>query len=114
MPYVAPIVMEKVCSIDLNKSNPPELVVTAVTEVLHGSSGELSQVVYVVAPADGIQDFDFNITPPGGMTPQIQGLVSATMSMIKPDWCIGVRIKGDPKVSYPENSTGTGVAELRL
>jgi hypothetical protein len=50
----------------LLKSNPPSLVITSTGRTTSSgwSNGRLSRYVYIVPPADGIQEFDFVATPP--------------------------------------------------
>ena len=80
----------------LNKSNPPELVVSASGTV--GSSGwkdfRLFPVTYIVQPPDGIQDFEFEGTPPTGMALQVIRHISGDGSMPLELWMKGVRVHG--------------------
>lgn len=60
-------------SISILKSRPPKLYVTADGKVptLGWGKGLLLPWRYVVAPVDGIQDFDFVAPPPSGTVPTI-------------------------------------------
>lgn len=78
----------------INKRNPPQLAVRAIGQVNTSGwkGGELAPWIYVVQPADGIQDFEFIAIPPTGIvleviTP-IEGMVCGQMQ----DWMKGVRI----------------------
>jgi len=51
--------------------------------------------IYVMPPTDGIQEFDFTVTPPpaGAMVTEVVTLVSATYDFAKPPaWVKGVRL----------------------
>ncbi len=94
--------MSKIASVvsacfSLNKSNPPELVVSASGTVSSSGwkNGNLSPVVYVVPPPDGIQDFDFEATPPEGMVLQVMLPISGDGSMPLESWMKGVRVRAE-------------------
>jgi hypothetical protein len=55
-------------TLSIEKSNPPILVVTAVGTASSGShqKPKLERRIYVVFPADGIQEYNFNIDVPEG------------------------------------------------
>lgn len=81
--------------IEILKSNPPKLEVTATGEVPRtGYKAELIRVVYVTPPADGIQDCTLKAKGPEiGAT--VISLVSATDTYENfPSWIKGVRVKG--------------------
>lgn len=67
----------------LLKSNPPQVHVAAVGRVTTSgwSAPELTAWVYVMPPADGIQDFDFVATPPTGMVLDVISPISAETSL---------------------------------
>lgn len=66
------------CAIE--KSNPPNLVVSATGEVptLGWKNPALTRVVYVQFPPDGIWDYTFTAIPPTGPVPQQVAPVQAT------------------------------------
>ena len=65
------------CAID--KSNSPNLTVTAVGEVptLGWTKPSLTRVVYVQFPPDGIWDYNFTAIPPTGPVPSVISPVQA-------------------------------------
>lgn len=73
--------ISKVLSADIKilKSNPIQLSITALGQVgsLYWSHGRLDPRIYIDFPADGIQDFDFNATPPLCPSPSVVSLISA-------------------------------------
>lgn len=81
--------------LSLLKSNPPQLLVSAIGTVSSGGwkNGTLDARHYFVPPADGIQDFDFAATPPVGPSIQIILPISAqTVVFPIPSWLKGVRV----------------------
>ena len=83
-------------SISILEKEPPILVVQAVGNVPTGgwSHPGLSRVVYIVPPADGIQDYEFMATPPSGPAIEVISEVVAEDSWDNPpDWVKGVRVK---------------------
>lgn len=86
--------------ITIQKTNPPNLVVTATGEVPTGgfSEAELIRVQYVVPPEDGMQDYYLYAEPPAGLAPQVISLIEATNTWKEyteeADWLKGVRIHG--------------------
>lgn len=108
---------------------PPTITVTATGRVNSGgwSNAELSAVVYIVPPADGIQTFDFiAVMPPDGTIVSMGFVdVSATVSGFMPPWVKGVRVHSStntevfmienlppvaeaPEVTAPTQSMTTG------
>jgi hypothetical protein len=83
----------------INKSNPPQLVVTAYGNVPTGgwTGPTLEPRVYVAPPADGIWDYDFKATPPAGPATQVITPIEATHTWpdYSPATLKGVRIHGD-------------------
>jgi hypothetical protein len=75
---------------------PPILVVNASGNVTTGnwSNPGLVRIVYVTEPPDGIQDYDFMATPPGGIATDVISPVHATDSWDNPPkWVKGVRVR---------------------
>jgi len=73
---VAPIYAVKSAQFVIQKSNPPQYVLTAEGIVTTGgwSNGQLIPWIYIRAPADGIYDYDFLATPPSPGTYVTQAL----------------------------------------
>lgn len=78
----------------INKSNPPQLVVNAAGQVNSSgwSNGKLLPWVYVVPPADGIQDFDFVATAPSGIVLWVISPIGGEGTIELENWMKGVRI----------------------
>jgi len=81
----------------IDKSHPPHLHVSATGEVSSGGwkAATLTPHVYITPPQDGIQDLDFEATPPKGSEPVIQVIlpIAAGAVLALPDWLKGVRIR---------------------
>lgn len=78
------------------KKNPPEyrIDVQGKTSTSGWSNPELSAVVYVQAPPDGIYDYDFVAEPPSGMSAQVLTLISVQKVLEKmPKGFRGVRVR---------------------
>lgn len=91
--------MSRVLAVDdvrayLNRRNPPDLIINATGRVstTGWTDGRLEPFQYIVPPADGILDIDFQATPPSGIVSQVICPIHASLSMPKPDWCRGVRV----------------------
>ena len=78
----------------LNKTNPPELVISVggTVTTLGWSKGQLSPRVYVTPPTDGIYEFDFEAQPPSGMAGQVLSPISANYSAEAPVGIKGVKV----------------------
>lgn len=78
----------------INKSNPPQLVVSASGQVNSSgwSNGRLIPWVYVDQPADGIQDFDFVATAPSGFVLWVISPIGGEGTIEMQDWMKGIRI----------------------
>ena len=79
---------------NIEKSNPPQLVLHAIGKL--NSSGwinpSLVPRVYVIQPDDGIQDFDFYAEPPAGKVLWIITPVSAESSILLERWISYIRV----------------------
>lgn len=67
--------------ISIEKSNPPNLLVTANCRVPTGgwqNPAELERREYVMPPADGIWEYDLKSTPPTGHTTQAEVDITGT------------------------------------
>ena len=83
-------------SVSYLESQPPFLVVQAKGNVSTGgwSNPTLTRLVYVMPPADGIQEYEFRATPPSGIATEVISPVSASDRWHGPaDWVRGVRVK---------------------
>lgn len=95
---VVPVIVE--VTYDIQVSQPPNLIVKAVGEVPTAGYTEptLTRVVYVMPPADGIQDYHFTAVKPGGIVPQVVTKINATDTWKAyteaAPWIKGVRIHG--------------------
>jgi hypothetical protein len=80
----------------LDKSNPPQLEIHAkgTARTPGYTNPTLSEIIYVTPPADGMYEYDFVATRPGGMVPQVLVPIEAstTRSSI-PKELKGVRVK---------------------
>jgi hypothetical protein len=77
------------------KKNPPEYRIDATgkTRTAGWSSPNLSGVVYVQAPLDGIYDYNFVAEPPSGVSVQVETPISAQKALGKmPKGFRGVRV----------------------
>ena len=95
MPDPTTILRVDTVTVDLEKTNPPQLTVQAEGQVssLGWTAPKLSIYVYVVPPADGIQEFDFMATPPSGVVAPSTEKVKASYTIRDmPSWVLGVRV----------------------
>jgi hypothetical protein len=78
----------------INKSNPPQLVVSAAGQVNSSgwSNGKLIPWIYIDQPADGIQDFDFVATAPSGMVLWVISPIGGEGIIELENWMKGVRV----------------------
>lgn len=82
------------------ESHPPNLVVTVTGEVPTAGYRHptLRRATYVAAPADGVQDYFLEFTPPSGNAPQVISKVEATNTWkgvgISTSWVKGIRVHG--------------------
>ncbi|EOU3287236.1 hypothetical protein ACNVJQ_005132 [Vibrio harveyi] len=78
----------------LNKSNPPQLIISAAGQVNSSgwNNGRLVPWIYVAPPSDGIQDFDFIATSPEGVVLWMLMPISGQGTIELPGWATGVRI----------------------
>jgi hypothetical protein len=91
----------------MEEKNPPNLLVKAKGEVPTAgySNEQLTRAVYVMPPADGIQDYFLTAKPPEGMAAQVISTVEASNRWDGiPKWVRGIRIHG----------VGDGVVEIRF
>jgi hypothetical protein len=78
------------------KRNPPEYRIDATgkTTTAGWSKSELSAVVYIQPPPDGIYDYHFVAEPPSGMSSQLLTPISAQKVLEKmPNGFRGVRVR---------------------
>ncbi|KAB8060395.1 MULTISPECIES: hypothetical protein [Janthinobacterium] len=91
-----PIYKVNAVHLAIDKSHPPHLHVSAIGEVSSGGwkAATLAPRVYIKPPQDGIQDLDFEATPPKGSEPVIQVIlpIAAGAVLALPDWLKGVRV----------------------
>ena len=95
-------IVGKILSVDYVEEEilPPNLVVTVVGEVPTAgySKTVLLRVVYVVPPADGIQDYILFSTPPAGPAAQVISQVTGkdTWKGYRKEapWIKGIRVRG--------------------
>lgn len=106
--------VESVC-LNVNKSNPPQLVAAAKGLVNSSgwSDGRLVPWLYVMPPEDGIQDFDFIAKSPDGMVLWVELPITASLVMEMPGWLKGVRVHAatnamEAKVGDPSCSAEIG------
>ena len=80
--------------IAINKSNPPQLQVSAIGEVSSGGwkAPAIVPRIYFMPPQDGIQDLDFLATPPGGIAIDVMMPLSGDVAITLVDWMKGVRV----------------------
>lgn len=80
----------------INKTNPPQLVVSSSGQVNSSgwSGGKLVPWIYVTQPADGIQDFDFIATAPDGIVLWVMSSISGSGTIELENWMKGVSIHG--------------------
>jgi len=96
-----PILVREVSSIDLTleKGSVPRGIIKAkgkVTTAGH-TNPRLLQVLYVMPPADGIQDFEFYVDPPLPSTVVAQVIADIETPPLRlehiPPWMKGVRVR---------------------
>ena len=97
-----PRIVGKILSVeyDIEKSNPPNLVVRATGQV--PTSGyrdeQLVRAVYTKAPADGIQDYYLMATPPNGPAATVLSVVKGknrwNAYTDEAPWLMGIRVHG--------------------
>lgn len=91
-----PIYKVNAVHLAIDKSHPPHLHVSAIGEVSSGGwkAATLAPRIYIKPPQDGIQDLDFEATPPKGSDPVIQVIlpIAAGAVLALPDWLKGVRV----------------------
>lgn len=81
----------------IQKSNPPNLVLKVVGEVPTGgyTDAKLFRVIYKKVPQDGIQDFILKAVPPAGLSTTVVSQVTASKTWKGfPDWVKGIRVHG--------------------
>lgn len=81
----------------IQKSNPPNLVLKVVGEVPTGgyTNAKLFRVIYKKIPQDGIQDFILKAVPPAGLSTTVVSQVTASKTWKGfPDWVKGIRVHG--------------------
>ncbi len=92
----------------IEKSNPPNLVVTTIGQVptLGWKDPQLIRRVYVAPPADGIWDYDLYAVPPADLALQALSPIAADDRWVGFDPILvkGVRIHGE----------GSGIKEVRF
>ena len=78
----------------INKTNPPQLMVSAAGQVNSSgwSNGKLIPWVYIDPPSDGIQDFDFVATAPSGVVLWVISPISGEGTIEMENWIKGIRI----------------------
>lgn len=82
-------------SLSLLKSNPPQLLISAVGTVSSGGwkNPSLDRRHYIAPPSDGILDYDFSASPPVGTAIQVILPIAAQDVLVEiPLWLKGVRI----------------------
>lgn len=84
----------KTVCFSLNKSNPPQLSVSASGMVSSSGwkGGALIPRVYVAQPQDGVQDFDFVAEPPSGVVLWVMSPISGDGTIMLEQWMEGVRV----------------------
>ncbi|QNH77510.1 hypothetical protein GGD92_04360 [Pseudomonas protegens] len=85
--------VQTVC-FSINKSNPPQLSVTAAGTVNSSgwSGGALIPRIYVAPPQDGIQEFDFVAEAPSGVVLWVMSPISGDGTIQMAQWMEGVRV----------------------
>jgi hypothetical protein len=80
----------------LDKKQPPNMHISV--DGLFPTPGfkdpRLAPRIYITTPADGIWDFDFYATVLPGIWTQQTTLFTAAISLVKPNWCLGIRVHG--------------------
>ena len=84
----------KTVCFSINKSNPPQLSVSASGSVSSSGwkGGALIPRIYVVQPQDGIQDFDFVAESPSGTVLWVISPISGDGTIELEKWIKGVRV----------------------
>lgn len=99
-------------SLAMARSNPALLLISAIgtTPTLGWRNGQLLPCTYIAPPQDGIWDMDFvGESPEIGLT-QLDENFPAYLSIVKPSWCTGVRIRAS--LNFIESSGGVASGEL--
>ena len=104
-----PVFKVDAVDLQLQKSNPPNLVIRAVGTVTSSgwTNGRLIPFVYVKPPENGIQDFEFVADPPTGVALQVLTPIRAdyTWKGVGPD-VQGVRIHAAANMMEAGPTTG--------
>ena len=105
-------------ALQLRKSQPPQLVISVTGKVPTSGwkNGELLAWRYAVAPADGIQDFEFVATPPEGIVLTVVSPICAELdSFVDVDnyWGPEQPLRG-VRVHARENSVETLLANAAV
>ena len=95
------ILVREVSCIDLTleKGSAPKAIIKAKGKVVTAghTNPRLLQVLYVMPPADGIQDFDFYVDPPPPSTVVAQVIADIETPPLRlehiPPWMKGVRVR---------------------
>ena len=95
-------IVEKIVDVKYfeQESDPPNLVVTVTGEVPTAGYQHptLRRATYAAAPADGVQDYFLEATPPSGSAPHVVSKVKATNTWkgvgINTSWVKGIRVHG--------------------
>jgi hypothetical protein len=95
-------IVEKIVDVKYfeQESDPPNLVVTVTGEVPTAGYQHptLRRATYVAPPADGVQEYFLEATPPAGNAPQVISRVKATNTWkgvgINTSWLKGIRVYG--------------------
>lgn len=84
----------KTVCFSINKSNPPQLSVSASGAVNSSgwNGGALLPRVYVLPPQDGIQDFDFVAEAPTGIVLWKKSAISGDGGVVLESWMKGARV----------------------
>lgn len=80
------------------KSDPPQLSIRAKGTTRTGgwTNPELAEIIYVMPPADGIYEYEFKATPPGGSsTDALTPIEAETIRQSIPKELKGVRVKAE-------------------
>jgi hypothetical protein len=94
----------------LDKKLPPNMHISAsgLFPNLGFENPQLAPRIYITKPADGIWDFDFYADKKPGFAPQVMTSLTASITLVKPDWCLGVRVHGTEN-SVDSQSDGWGL-----
>jgi hypothetical protein len=109
--------VKSVC-FSINKSNPPQLGVTASGTVSSSgwSDANLIPRVYVAQPEDGIQEFDFVASAPTGTVLWVISPLSSDCTIQLESWMVGIRVHSatgsiTALLSDPSCAVGQGILE---